>query len=220
MSSLPEVCLIHLTDLHIEVCENIESIPENGFGFLPLLCLTRLRIDGCKNLKSFPHEYLQSLTSLVALRITGCPRMDCSFPCGMWPPNLRILEIGGLKKPMSTWGLQNFPTSLVSLYLCGQNLRVVSFATSLSLLVPPSLAYLNVNGFMELESLSKGLQHLTCLEILMIDSCPKLRDLPETLLPLLSGLWVLSCPKLEKRCHSNKGNYWPIISQIPYRFVM
>ncbi|XP_024975166.1 putative disease resistance protein RGA4 [Cynara cardunculus var. scolymus] len=150
------------------------------------------------------------------LDVQDCPSMDYYFPCGLWPPHLSTLLIGGLKKPMSEWGLQNFPTSLVSLLLYGQNSGVVSF----SLFVPPSLTHLGVGCFMELESVSKGLQHLTCLQQLSFKSCPKLKDLPaETILLLLSSLHVDNCPKLEKRCDSKKGKYWPIISQIPYLHV-
>ncbi|KAJ9543819.1 hypothetical protein OSB04_023526 [Centaurea solstitialis] len=213
LRSLPEGCLLHLTKLEFDGCENIESIPEKGFGFFPLLCLTNIYINKCKNLKSFPHQYLQSLASLEQLTVSDCPSMDCSFPCGLWPPNIRLLEIGGLKKPMSEWGMQNFPTSLVVLNLYGQNSGVVSFATaedvkrngnntttiSSSLFLPPSLTSIALDGFMELESLSKCLQHLTCLEMLSIKSCPKLKDLPETLLPLLSYLRVVCCPEVEKR---------------------
>ncbi|KAJ9543896.1 hypothetical protein OSB04_023603 [Centaurea solstitialis] len=230
VKSFPEGCLLHLTNLHIEGCKNLESIPEQGFGFLPLLCLRRLYISGCKNLKSFPHEHLQSLTSLEVLTVWRCPSIDFSFPCGLWPPNFWALSIGNLKKPMSKWGRQNFPTSLVSLWMSGKNSGVVQVAvaedvrrnsnnTTAALLLPPSLTRLYVHGFMELESLSKGLQHLTCLEVLDILNCPKLRDLPKTLLPSLSSLKIKSCPKLEKRCHSKKGDYWPIISQIPYHSI-
>ncbi|CAI9287896.1 unnamed protein product [Lactuca saligna] len=198
LSSFPEGCLVHLTKLIIRGCDNIESIPEKGFGFLPLFCLRYLEINSCKNLKSFPHEHLQSLTSLEELWIRDCPNMDYSFPCVLWPPNLTTLTIGGLKKPMSEWGPQNFPTSLVKLSLYGKNSGVVPFAkseedvrngnntTSSSFVVPPSLTLLQIHGFMELESVSEGLHHLTCLEELLIRSCPKLRDLPEMLLPKLS----------------------------------
>ncbi|KAJ9543895.1 hypothetical protein OSB04_023602, partial [Centaurea solstitialis] len=230
VKSLPEGCLLHLADLHIDGCKNIESIPEKGFGFQPLLCLRRLHITNCKNLKSFPHEHLQSLTSLVLLEVGDCPNIDYSFPCGLWPPNFWGLSIGNLKKPMSEWGRQNFPASLVSLSIVGKNSGVVQFATAedvrrnsnnttTPLLLPPSLTRLLVNGFMELESLSKGLQHLTSLEVLDIRNCPKLRDLPKTLLPSLSHLEIKSCQKLEKRCHSKKGDYGPIISQIPYHSI-
>ncbi|KAI3788139.1 hypothetical protein L2E82_00823 [Cichorium intybus] len=227
LSLFPEGCFVHLTKLIIRGCDNLESIPEKGFGFLPLFCLRYLEINSCKNLKSFPHEHLQSLTSLEELWIRDCPNMDYTFPCVSWPPNLSTLTIGGLKKPISEWGMQNFPTSLVKLCLYGKNSGVVPFAkaedarngnftTSSSFVVPPSLTLLQIHGFMELELVSEGLQHLTCLEELLIRSCPKLRDLPEILLPKLSRLWVDSSSlELRKKCGSRKGKYWPVISQIP-----
>ncbi|KAJ9543740.1 hypothetical protein OSB04_023447 [Centaurea solstitialis] len=227
VKSFPEGCLVHLTTLVIRFCDDIESIPEKGFGFFPLFCLRNLHMNECKNLKSFSHRHLQSLASLEELSISRCPSMDNSFPCGLWPPNLRGLSIGKLKKPMSDWGLQNFPTSLARLCIHGQNSGVVSFATdedvrtsnnttSLPLHLPQSLTSLQLAAFMDLESLRKGLQHLTCLEKLLIFSCPKLGDLPETLLPSLSSLLVEFSPKLQERCLSKKGNYWPVISGIPH----
>ncbi|KAI3697378.1 hypothetical protein L6452_30356 [Arctium lappa] len=164
--SFSEGRFVHLTTLQIWNCDNIESIPDEGFGFIPLFCLRYLRIYKCKNLKSFPHEHLQSLTSLEDMWIHDCPSMAYSFPCGSWPPNLRSLRIGCLKKPMSEWGQQNYPTSLVELYLYGgKNSGVVSFAkpedvrnsnntTSSTFLLPPSLTSLEIKGFMDVESRS------------------------------------------------------------------
>ncbi|KAK1428585.1 hypothetical protein QVD17_17423 [Tagetes erecta] len=221
----PEGCLVHLTTLIVSSCDNLESIPEHGFGFLPFLCLKSLLINNCKNLKSFPYERLRRLTSLEYMWISYCPSMDYFFPCGSWPPNLSNLSIGSLKKPISEWGLQNFPASLVTLILYGENSGATPFAkaedhtrnisTTSSFLLPSSLTYLYITDFMDIQSISIGLQHLTCLEELVIYSCPNLRDLPVTLLPSLSRFWVKYCPKLRKKCHSRKGKYWPVISQIP-----
>ncbi|KAI3697354.1 hypothetical protein L6452_30315 [Arctium lappa] len=197
----PQGWFVHLTTLKIWNCDNIESIPDKGFGFLPLFCLKSLWISSCKNLKSFPHEHLQSLTSLEELWINDCPSIDYSFPCGLWPPNLRSLRIGCLNKAMSEWGLQNFPTSLVELDLYGKNSRVVSFAeiedvrnsnntTSSSFLLPPSLISLFIRGFEDLESISEALQHLPYLKQLHVWSCSKLRDLPETTTISSSSLTV------------------------------
>ncbi|CAH1440891.1 unnamed protein product [Lactuca virosa] len=169
--------------------EHPHPTPEKGFGFLQFFCLRYLQIGDCKNLKSFPHEHLQSLTSLEELFMRDCPSLDYSFPCGLWPPNLSILSIGRLNKPMSEWGHQNFPTSLVKLSLYGQNSGVVSLAVakymrnttdSSSFLLPPSLVSLELEGFMDVESLSEVLQQLPCLKHLDISSCSKLKDLPET----------------------------------------
>ncbi|KAI3811648.1 hypothetical protein L1987_21374 [Smallanthus sonchifolius] len=212
--------------LHILKCDEVTYLWESeAAGCNILLSLQKLELDisNCNNLKSFPHKHLKSLTSLKSLRICFCPSLDYSFRCGLWPPNLRNLEIGGLKKPISEWEFQNFPTSLVTLYLHGEKSGVVTFAkaeediSSSSFLFPSSLTSLEIYGFMELESLPEGMQHFMCLQHLGIYRCPKLRDLPETLLPSLSCLSVDtdSSMKLRKKSRSRKGMYWPIISQIP-----
>ncbi|KAM0061950.1 putative leucine-rich repeat domain superfamily [Helianthus debilis subsp. tardiflorus] len=96
---------------------------------------------------------------------------------GYGPPNLCFLELGRLKKPMSEWGPQNCPTSLVKLWLfdepCLSNFR------QLSNLFPSSLTELFIREFYKLESLSMGLQHLTSLQHLTISFCPKVKDLPD-----------------------------------------
>ncbi|KAJ9541121.1 hypothetical protein OSB04_027627 [Centaurea solstitialis] len=176
-----------LKTLKVLSCHNIESISDNGFGIIPPLCLEYLHITGCKNLKLLPfrYEHLERLTSLEHLLISHCPSMDYSFPCGLWPPNLRTLRIGCLNKPMSEWGMQNYPTSLVHLALFGQDSGVVSFVanaedvTSSSFLLPPSLISLEIFNFMDVESVSEVIQHLPCLKELRIWSCPKLRDVQE-----------------------------------------
>ncbi|PWA62665.1 NB-ARC domains-containing protein [Artemisia annua] len=162
-------CFIYITELTIENCYRIESMVE-------LTCfihLTRLRIEDCSSLESFPAADLPNLTSLKDLTIKGCKSMDVdSF--GLWPPKLGFLRIGGLKKPISKFGPQNFPPSLVHLTL-------------------------------KLESVSVGLQHLTSLQYLYISECPKMKDLPEELLPSLLRLIILGCPGELKEKTSRRG---------------
>ncbi|KAL8238458.1 hypothetical protein R6Q59_015025 [Mikania micrantha] len=201
---------IHLTSISIFNCPSIESFPE-----IQLPNLTSLTIRGCKTLKSFPDLQLMNLTLLTNLHIVDCQSIDvASYPGGNWPPNLVSLEIGGLKKPISEWGSQNFPTSLVHLTLCNEP-HVINFS-QLSHLLPSSLERLAICGFDKLESLSVGLQHLTSLRHLQIWNCPKLKDLPETLLSSLLELRIDECPILTRRYHKRGSRYWPLVSHIPY----
>ncbi|XP_076894249.1 uncharacterized protein LOC143546465 [Bidens hawaiensis] len=206
--------LNHLTRLTLDGCDNIVSIPEEGYGFLPCCCLEYLKISSCQNLTSFPHTILPMMESLEEVEIVCCPNLDYSVNWVGWPPNLKSLSIGGLKNPISEWRLQNLPNSLSKLSLYGDNLGVVSFA-KIGFLLPPSLSCLKIHGFKKLKSISEGLQHLTCLEELHIFSCPELKDLPERLLPSLSSLWLSNTPKLIKKCDGKKGKYPRILSQIP-----
>ncbi|XP_052625519.1 putative disease resistance protein At3g14460 [Lactuca sativa] len=190
---------------------NLKSISELSC----FIHLNRLCISECPGMESFPDHELPNLTSLTELTIKKCTSMDASFPRGLWPPKLCRLEIGELKKPISEWGPQNFPTSLSHLTLYGGPYDDVKNFAQLSHLLPSSLTSLGIDRFEKLDSVSTGLQHLTSLQHLFICNCPKTVDLPEKLLSSLLVLRIVKCPNLkEKSCKG--GSYWPLISLIPY----
>ncbi|GJY24157.1 NB-ARC domains-containing protein [Tanacetum coccineum] len=156
---------------------------------------------------------------------------------GLWPPKLGFLEIGGLKKPISKLGPQNFPPSLVDLRLWGGSAEEddVSSGSQLSHMLPSSLTKLHLWYFEKLESVSMGLQHLTSLQHLRIWNCRKIEDLPETLLPSLLTLNIWGCPDnlkekirmgFESSVNFNNQIYMPssvplsIISEKAYTFVL
>ncbi|XP_071719066.1 putative disease resistance RPP13-like protein 1 [Rutidosis leptorrhynchoides] len=157
-------CPISVVKLNISHCDSVTSLTLGSMVKKANL-LQHLKIKFCKNLKSFTHKHLKSLTCLEEMEIIYCPSMDDSFPCGLWPPNLRKLNIGCLKKPMSEWGLQNCPPSLVQLDLDGSDSGVKSFAMeedamnnttdSTSILLPPSLTILNICNFKDVEDVPK-----------------------------------------------------------------
>ncbi|KAJ0483335.1 putative P-loop containing nucleoside triphosphate hydrolase, leucine-rich repeat domain superfamily [Helianthus annuus] len=219
-------CLVHLTELIIFDCENLESFPDT------LISLKKLEIFNCPKLDV--SSLGDNLPSLKELTIVNCPRMDASLPGWVWPPNLQILKIEKLKKPFSEWGPQTFPTSLVELQLNDDD--GAGSSSEFSHLLPSSLTSLQINGFEKLESFSVGLQHLqslsfdncpnlkkvcshaqhlTSIQRLSFWNCRKMKDLPEMLLPSLLRLDIWgNCPGLKERC-SKKGSYWPLISHIP-----
>nr|GEV51617.1 NB-ARC domains-containing protein [Tanacetum cinerariifolium] len=204
---------LHITELRIEHCDGIQSMIE-------LACfihITKLKIEDCSRIESFPAADLPNLPSLRHLAIVKCKSMNVdSF--GVWPPNLGFLEIGCLKKPISKWATQNFPPSLVDLILYGGSGEEedVTSGSQLSHILPSSLTKLQLWGFEKLESVSMGLEHLTSLQHLCIDDCPKMKDLPEMLLPSLLSLEITGCTDELKDKTSIRGSYWPCISYIPY----
>ncbi|MFS7925216.1 putative leucine-rich repeat domain superfamily [Helianthus anomalus] len=199
---------IYLTKLSLYSCPSIESFPD-----IPLPVLTSLRIRECNSMESLSALQMNNLSSLKYLTIRNCRGIDASCHGGFWPPNLCSLETGGLKKPMSEWGPQNFPSSLVCLYLFDEP-DVRNFR-QLSHLFPSSLTHLWILNFDKLESLSMGLQHLTSLQHLSFWSCPKIKNLPKQLMPSLLSLKIYGCPDLRKRCEGRGSHYYPLISHIP-----
>ncbi|PWA45302.1 NB-ARC domains-containing protein [Artemisia annua] len=199
--------------VYIVESKNLKSINE-------LTCfihLTELTIRDCSSIESFPAADLPNLTSLKHLAITNCKSMDVdSF--GVWPPNLGFLEMGRLKKPISKLGPQKYPSSLVDLTLWGGSAEEddVTGGSQLSHMLPSSLTKLLLHNFEQLESVSMGLQHLTSIQHLDIQFCPKIKDLPEELLPSLLSLTISRCADELKAKTRRRGSYWLLLSYIPH----
>ncbi|MFS7925463.1 putative leucine-rich repeat domain superfamily [Helianthus anomalus] len=107
IESFPNLQLPNLTNLDVNYCKNMKA-----FGDLQVPNLIRWSIDNCENIESCPDLQLSNLAMLKDMCIMRCRMIDASFPRGLWPPNLCSLTTGGLKKPISEWGYQNFPPSL------------------------------------------------------------------------------------------------------------
>ncbi|XP_023770221.1 putative disease resistance protein At3g14460 [Lactuca sativa] len=202
----------NLKSVFIRDCKKLKSMNELKY----FVHLITFRIEECPSLESFPFpdQELLDLASLRFLEVKNCTSMDASFLRGLWPPKLCSLGIGGLKKPMSEWGLQSFPTSLFDLNLYGGPYEDVTDFSRLSGLFPSSLTTLRIERFEKLESVSTELQHLTSLQHLSIVKCQKMLDLPEKLSSLLS-LGISECSILKKKT-SIGGSYWPIVSLTPH----
>ncbi|XP_039163819.1 putative disease resistance protein At3g14460 isoform X1 [Eucalyptus grandis] len=125
--------LIKLKELHIEGCDQLQYLWEDGnemlksiasfsnltilnisecpalemenFPPLPITLLS-LEISDCPKMKSLPNHWCH-LTSLEYLLIRQCKNIKC-LPDGGLPPNLVTLIINGcenLEQPMREWGL-------------------------------------------------------------------------------------------------------------------
>ncbi|XP_071734054.1 putative disease resistance RPP13-like protein 1 [Rutidosis leptorrhynchoides] len=162
------------------------------------LHITNLIISDCESLESIPVVQLPKLIFLTNLVICKCPSLGGSFPGGLWPPKLKNLTIGKLKKPISEWGPQEFPPSLVELTLCGggssgneDDASIIISDDHLYCLLPSSLTSLHIIDLKEMETISKGLQHLTSLQHLEIKDCPKMKHIlfPSSLTSLV--IWKM-----------------------------
>ncbi|GLT97982.1 hypothetical protein SLE2022_155190 [Rubroshorea leprosula] len=198
--------LSSLVELVLTSCEGLESLPKMGPSSVP--SLKTLKIWSWKNLKSLPDE-MWNLRSIRWLVIWNCPGIT-SIPEEGLPLKIETLAIGceGMRQSMLEWGLHRL-TSLQSLeigWICPPN----------NLLLPKSLKSLRVRSVNNLKSISKHLFQDLSLEDLHFRDCPKLRSLPKKgLPPSLQQFWLCDCPRLKKRCLEGKGDYWPLIVNIP-----
>ncbi|KAL3749092.1 hypothetical protein ACJRO7_010222 [Eucalyptus globulus] len=213
----------NLTSLAITECgasEIIDSLP------LPIT-LSYVSLYDCPKIKSLPKW--RHLTSLQNISIVRCQNIQC-FPEGGLPPNLQwfqIWECKNMKQPVRKWGLPLL-TSFTKLTIDGSSMggegEKVSFPSkdedeedAWSLLFPSSLTTLYIGPMRNVERLSDGLRnHLSSLQCLGIENCPKLRDLPEDgLPPSLQRIFIDECDILKDRCSKHTGDYWPLIQEIP-----
>jgi hypothetical protein len=83
-------------------------------------------------------------------------------------------------------------------------------------LLPPSLTSICLWKMSSLHTLEcRGLLHLTSLQRLTVEDCPKLENMEGERLPAsLIKLQIIGCPLLEERCRMKHSQIWPKISHI------
>ncbi|PWA88374.1 NB-ARC domains-containing protein [Artemisia annua] len=211
--SFPEGGCQKLKSVRIWECnELVGKEVEKMFLSTSMPMLQEVSITGWENLSKIIG--LACFDHVTSLTITSWQGTDASFE--HWPPRLHYLDIRGSKKPISQWGPQNFPTTLVGLRLWGESAEEddVTSGTQLSHILPKSLTYLCLEGFEKLETLSVGLEHLTSLQHLDIYMSPMVKDLPDKLFTSLLSLTIVGCPNLKEKI-SRRGSSWPRLSYIP-----
>ncbi|KAF5740195.1 putative LRR and NB-ARC domains-containing disease resistance protein [Tripterygium wilfordii] len=204
LRALPSInSMRSLGHLSINNCPALESFPKMG---LAIPTLRYLAIQNCPNLLSLPKPELSHLPSLRTFIMSNCRGVVSLTEEGGLPPNLTTLQVRdceNLRQPMAEWGLRML-SSLEILQvdgICDAVANVVSFLDDGGCLLPASLYTLWMGDFMNLESISMGLQMLTSLTHLVIQDCPKLQSFPkEAIPPSLLRINMCGCPLL-------KGDY-------------
>ncbi|KAL7234418.1 hypothetical protein ACSBR1_017922 [Camellia fascicularis] len=222
----------NLEFLHIEGCDNLESLREEWVHHPP----TKLIISNCKKLELVPSLCNNSLlASLKHLWIESWPAGEGIVSSyilekGNFLTNLTSLAIRNMKigKPLSDWGLHRF-SSLDGLWLEGPSnvssssssseeeyYSVSSFPVD-GMLLPTSLTRLCIFNFPNLEKISSSMETIQNLTDLEFSDCPRLASFPEQggLPPSLLKLHFYRCPIMKRRCEKGKGQYWPLIAPIP-----
>ncbi|KAL0007136.1 hypothetical protein SO802_008638 [Lithocarpus litseifolius] len=201
-----------VTHLKLFWCPDLVSFPSGG------LCapnLSQILIEYCENLKSLPEGMHTLLPSLVCLELLGCPKLN-SFPEGGLPSSLESLFIDkcdALFSHRMQWGLQDLH-SLRSFTIFDRWNELESFPEDA--LLPPNLTDLCIS-LSNLKSLNgKGFQHLTSLKHLKIWSCSHLDCLLEDVLATsLCELDIYNCHFLIERYGNEKGEGRVKIAHIP-----
>ncbi|XP_077216086.1 putative disease resistance protein RGA3 [Tasmannia lanceolata] len=198
-------CLTTLKSLQISSIKGLISLPP---GFLqPLTVLEKLHVTGCNELVSWPKEVgLHDLPSLQYLQIHRCPKLESlgDDEEGL-PITLRSLNISNgcdSLKCTPTRGLGKL-SSLQRLHLVTQ----CPFLPEEEL--PVTLQSLTIFSCSNLKSMSKGIfNNLTSLKVLAIRNCPQLESLAgeEELPTALTFLRISDCPNLKSLSKGMRNN--------------
>ncbi|VVA29483.1 PREDICTED: putative disease resistance [Prunus dulcis] len=182
---------------------------------LILTDLTEIYIDECKKLRSLPEQMQALLPSLQSMSIENCPEMHSFFEGGL-PSKLKSVSIRSCKKLIANrvqWSLPRL-TSLRHLTVSFEECEAVDSFPEEGLL-PFSLTSLWISSLLNLRTIEGELTHLTSLQELTIQMCPELQCLPdEGLQTSLSHLQISECPLLKQRCQRETGEDWPKIAHI------
>ncbi|KAG6632573.1 putative disease resistance protein At3g14460 [Carya illinoinensis] len=205
-----ELDLVALLEIEINDCPNFLSFPNGGWRAPKLQVFT---IFNCQSLTSLPDKMHLLCPSLWGLHLENCPEVE-SFPEGGLPSKLGYIGIIDCDKLFASrrgWGLQNLP-SIQHIRIGGNYKDVDSFPEAG--LLPTSVVSLSIHKFPIMKSLDyKTLRHLTSLDELAINSCPKLKFIQEEGLPTsIFNLQIKECALLEKQLQTRKGKAWRKIS--------
>ncbi|XP_030455438.2 putative disease resistance protein At3g14460 [Syzygium oleosum] len=218
-------CLIKLKKLHIERCDELTYLWQDGNETRNLTCLQRVAIESCPRLTSFVagEEEIEVLCNLEIMRLVDCASLE-RLPSKMQNAlkDLRIINCPKISKITILSGDPNSNNSmsqLKSLYLfrcmnlgslpeCFHRLSHLTkldirFCPALEIEVfpplPISLSNFELLDCPKIKSLPNQWHHLTSLETIYIKGCPNIKCLPEGgWPPNLRGLTVRRCENLKQ----------------------
>ncbi|MED6182144.1 hypothetical protein PIB30_025861 [Stylosanthes scabra] len=201
-----------LVRVSIGGCKKMETVVVSR----SLSCLRSLNIQNCGSLKSASTLWMLA-PQLKDLILLGCPEIELSAT-GYPHSSLRFLSISYSEELVSSAAFMNSQFhGLSHLVIDGKDDK----SESVKCLpkegwLPPSLESLELNDIKSVETLEcKGLAHLTSLQQLSIDDCPKLENIEGEKLPAsLIRLKIYDSPLLGKKCEMKDPQVWPKVSHI------
>ncbi|KAK7302535.1 hypothetical protein RJT34_13427 [Clitoria ternatea] len=215
LSALDYLCIDDFPDF--------ERFPTEGLVAPNLTCLD---LCYCPMLKSLPSHMNTLLPKLRSLRIKNCPKID-AFPEGGLPTNLEtlvIVECRNLLRSLSLIGVHNGLTLFLIDDASIESDKSFPWEGFLPQL--PSLHTLQLIKFKNIETLDySDLLHLTSLQVLRIQDCPKLKNMVgERLPPSLTKLKIDDSMLLGEQCKKKHPQIWHKICdisaiQVDWRYV-
>ncbi|MED6182145.1 hypothetical protein PIB30_025862 [Stylosanthes scabra] len=208
LDSFPKLVLVY-----ISLCEKMETVVVSR----SLSCLRNLSIQLCRSLRSVSTLWMLA-PQLKDLILLHCPEIELSAT-GDPHSSLRYLCISYSEKLVRSAAFMNSQFhGLSHLAIDGYGIHESESVKCLPKegWLPASLESLRLNGIESMETLEcKGLAHLTSLQELTIESCPKLENIEGEELPAsLLRLKINETPLLGKKSEMKDPQVWPKISHI------
>ncbi|XP_029149387.1 putative disease resistance RPP13-like protein 1 [Arachis hypogaea] len=202
----------NVKNVDIKYCGNMECIVVSR----PLSSLRYLCITHCGSLKSVSTLWMAA-PQLEQLSLVACPEIDLS-DTGHPHRSPRYLCISYSEKLVTSVAFMNSQFhGITSLSIeGGYNESVSVKCLPKEGWLPASLESLTLFRMKSVETLEcKGLAHLTSLQHLSIDECPKLENMEGEKLPAsLIQLTIYKSPLLGNRCQKKDPQVWSKISHI------
>ncbi|KAF4356333.1 hypothetical protein G4B88_001208 [Cannabis sativa] len=206
--------------MRMMMSSNDGSVFPTAPSFSPLSKLECLYLIDIDDLECLPDSF-KSLTCLSSLIIGGCPKLKDLCPGILHLSSLRHLQISkceGLGDMLISddydfmW--QSLNGTLQSLQL--RKLPNIETVLSKGIQHLTSLQQLQVESCDDLTTIPEWIHNLKSLKCLELSDCPNLTSFPEGIrsLTTLNVLHIFKCPILLKRCKRNTGEDWDKISHI------
>ncbi|KAG6498154.1 putative disease resistance protein RGA3 [Zingiber officinale] len=199
-----------LEKLYIDGISNLMTLP-GWLQYLSSLCF--LRLSGCPSIVLQPEELVQILNSVPKFQIQICGNKVNLHGRLQHLHTLRGLFLMGAHYGSSFYEYrERYENPKLSICCCDELESLMTAEATSSV-----LEELSIHGISNLTTLPDWLRHLKSLRVLSLQNCSELGLLPRGLknLPMLETFRVSNCPQLKRRCEREIGEDWPIISHLP-----
>ncbi|KAF4354707.1 hypothetical protein G4B88_029551 [Cannabis sativa] len=206
--------------MRMMMSSNDGSVFPTAPSFSPLSKLECLYLIDIDDLECLPDSF-KGLTCLSSLIIGGCPKLKDLCPGILHLSSLRHLQISKCEWLGDMLISDDYDFMWQSLNGTLQSLQLRKLPNIKTVLPKgiqhlTSLQQLQVESCDDLTTIPEWIHNLKSLKCLELSDCPNLTSFPEGIrsLTTLNVLHIFKCPILLKRCKRNTGEDWDKISHI------